>query len=426
VLPIITETVTIDGYTQTGARPNSLAEGNDALINIQLDGVANAGSVVPGLRIDASDCTIKGLIIRRFDDYGIQLLRVGAAGNRVEGNFIGVNRNGITDQGNGIGVYVAGDSNTIGGTQPEMRNVISGNDGTGLFIGTVSTDTKVEGNYIGTTADGTADLGNLYNGVHITGGSNTIGGRSAGARNVISGDDESGVVVSGDVATETRIEGNYIGTTATGTGNVGNSQDGVTIQDGTDLNAIGGTLRGAANRIAHNGGDGVSISSFGLNDSEGNHVLSNSIYNNDELGMDLIGGSENANGVIANDSDDTDTGPNNLQNFPVITSATRSNSTNLTTISGRLSSDASQDFVVQCFLANKAPASAHGEGIRLLDTEVITSSDFNANGNAPFTCNSSRPLLGQLQGQTVSATATNIISGDSSEFSKNRAIIAGP
>jgi CSLREA domain-containing protein len=295
-LPIITEALTIDGYTQTGARPNSLAEGNDALINVQLDGV-NAGSVVPGLRIDASDTTIKGLILRRFSDFGIVIYGLGGEGNTVEGNFIGVNRDGITDRGNSDGVFIEGESNTVGGTEPEMRNVISGNGG-------------------------------------------------------------SGVVVSSEVATENRIEGNFIGTTADGTGNLGNSQDGVTIQNGTDLNAIGGTLQGAPNRIAHNGGDGVEISSFGLNESEGNHVLSNSIYNNDELGIDLIGGSENANGVTANDSNDTDTGPNNLQNFPVITSATRSNSTTLTTISGRLYSDPSQDYVIQCYLTNSGAASS--------------------------------------------------------------------
>jgi CSLREA domain-containing protein len=219
-LPIITEALTIDGYTQTGARPNSLAEGNDALINVQLDGV-NAGSVVPGLRIDASDTTIKGLIIRRFSDFGIVIYGLGSEGNIVEGNFIGVNRDGITDRGNSDGVFTEG------------------------------ADIKVEGNYIGTTAAGTGDLGNLFNGVHITGGSNTIGGRSADARNVISGNGESGVVVSSEVATENRIEGNFIDTTADGTGNLGNSQDGVTIQNGTDLNAIGGTLQGCNKEQLH-------------------------------------------------------------------------------------------------------------------------------------------------------------------------------
>jgi trimeric autotransporter adhesin len=357
-LPTITDSVTIDGYTQSGASPNSLAEGNDAVLNVVLDGI-NAGSVVVGLMIEATDTTIKGLVIRRFDDYGIQLLSVGEASNRVEGNFIGVNRDGITDRGNSDGVFIAGGSNTVGGT-------------------------------------------------------------ASGARNVISGNGESGIVISSTVSEENRVEGNYIGTGADKTGNVGNTEDGVAIQNGADLTAVGGTLSGAANRIAHNGGDGVSVAG---SNSEGNHVLSNTIFNNAELGIDLLGGTEDANGVTSNDTDDPDTGPNTLQNFPVITSAVRSNTTGDTTISGTLNSNPTQDFVVQCFLTNGAPAPAHGEGSRLLDTVLVST---NTNGNRRFTCDSSRPLLGQVTGQTVSAIATNIVTGDSSEFSKNRAITTVP
>jgi len=108
----------------------------------------------------------------------------------------------------------------------------------------------------------------------------------------------------------------------------------------------------------------------------------------------------------------------------VIRSATRSNSTNLTTISGRLNSDPTSDYVIECFLTNRAPASAYGEGMRLLDTDFVT--DFNANGNATFSCVSAFSLLGQIPGQTVTATATNVFTGDSSEFSRNKAITTGP
>jgi hypothetical protein len=126
----------------------------------------------------------------------------------------------------------------------------------------------------------------------------------------------------------------------------------------------------------------------------------------------------------ANDTDDLDKGPNNLQNFPRLNSATRSLATGVTTISGRLNSTPTQDFVIQCFLVNGAPTSAHGEGSRLLDTEVIST---GANGNSQFTCDSSLGLLGLVPLQTVSATATNILTtGDTSEFSKNKAITTGP
>ncbi|MGH3145206.1 MAG: hypothetical protein ACRDTR_05330, partial [Rubrobacter sp.] len=362
-LPPITDAVTIDGYTQADASPNGLSEGNDAVLNVQLDG-QDAGAGAIGLVVEASDCTIRGLVIRRFDFDGIRITGAGATGNRVEGNFIGINRDGVTDRGNGGGVYVTSDSNTVGGPEPEMRNVISGNDESGVLIsGDGTTGNAVEGNYVGTTADGTADLGNLF-GVYVFDASdNTIGGTAEDTRNVVSGNDQSGLNIAGGDASGNRIEGNHVGTTADGSRALGNTAAGVSIQS-ADLTTVGGTTARVGNRIAHNGQDGVSIVN---NDSAGNQVLSNRIYANGGLGIDLAGGTENANGVTANDTGDPDNGPNGLQNFPLISSATRSNSSGLTTISGKLNSDPSQDFTIQCFLTtNRTPASAYGEGSRLL------------------------------------------------------------
>ncbi len=289
--------IPIDGYTQQGASPNTLAEGNDALLNVQLDGL-NAGSGVDGFQIEAADTTIKGLVIRLFDDYGIQMSGTGATGNKVEGNFIGVNRDGITGRGNSIGVFInGGDDNTVGGLQPEMRNVISAIDEHGVFIGGLlsgGNENRVEGNYIGTTADGDADLGNAEIGAFISGASNnTLGGTAEGARNVISAN-EFGVFITGFQATENRVEGNYIGTGADSTGNLGNTEHGVWIFIGANFTTVGGTANGAGNRIAHNGADGVSISDSA---TASNNVISNTIFNNDELGIDLAGGTEDANGV---------------------------------------------------------------------------------------------------------------------------------
>jgi hypothetical protein len=414
-LPIITDSVVIDGYTQPGTSPNPLTKGNDADLRIVLDGL-DAGADVGGLRFEAADCTIKGFVIRRFDDYGLSIS--GAADNTVEGNFIGVGRDGITDRGNIDGVYVRGDSNVIGGTDPASRNVVSGNDSNGVSFGYGSEDNRIEGNFIGTTADGAASLGNGSAGIVVSGAAdNTIGGTVAGARNVISSNESYGVYVFGAVSTGNRIEGNFIGTTANVRGALGNDAAGVFLLS-TDLTTVGGTSEGAGNRIAHNGADGVAI---GLDDPAGNHILSNSIYNNAERGIDLVGGTENASGVTSNDAADSDTGPNGLQNFPVIRSATRSSSTYTTTISGRLHSNPSQDFVIQCFLSNRMDASGHGEGSRLLGT---TTASTNTAGNARFSC--VLPLFGQILGQTVSATATNIVTGDSSEFSKSKAITASP
>ncbi len=198
-LPTITDTLTIDGYTQAGASENTLEEGNDAVLNVALGGLS-AGAGADGLEIAAPDCTIKGLVIRNFEGSGILITGSGATGNRIEGNFIGVNRDGITDKGNLAGVYIDGTSNTVGGTQPEVRNVISGNDGDGvLMFGTGATDNRVEGNVLGTTANGTAALGNTESGVDISGdaSNNTVGGTLPGAVNRIARNGEDGVQVLG-------------------------------------------------------------------------------------------------------------------------------------------------------------------------------------------------------------------------------------
>ena len=417
-LPTITDTLTVDGYTQAGASPNTLAGGNDADLRVQLDG---SGAGADGLTIVAADCTIKGLIIRRFDFDGVVVSGAGATGNRVEGNFIGVNRDGITGRGNGGGVFIDGDSNTVGGTAPATRNVISGNDQSGVIINEPeATDNKIEGNYIGTSADGAIDLGNDAHGVHVISAvENTIGGTAAGARNVISGNGGYGVMVQGFGASGNKIEGNYIGTTAGGSSALGNDAAGVSLQS-ADNTAIGGTPEGAGNRIAHNGADGISVV---VGDSAGNYILSNSIFSNGELGIDLVGGTEGSGGVTANDPGDPDIGPNDLQNFPHVSSATRSSATGAMTISGKLNSNPSQDYVIQCYLSNGADASGYGEGSRLLDTATTST---NVNGSARFSCVSSLPLLGQQPGRTVSATATNVATGDTSEFSRSRSITTGP
>ena len=414
-LPDITEAVTINGYSQRGSRANSQGVGNDAKLKIQLDGTnAGTGPDANGLVIQASDSTIKGLVINGFDSRGIVVDGLNTTGNKIEGNFIGTNAVGTAALGNGDGVDIQrADDTTVGGTAAAARNVISGNRDAGVqVVGDLAADNKILGNYIGTDKNGAADLGNSGRGVLISDAKNsTIGGREAGARNVISGNNGHGVQIQTLFGNPTgnRIEGNFVGTGANGTAALGNGQDGVQIA-GADDNTVGETVAGAGNRIAHNGAAGVSVTvngAFGEEGAVGNRVLGNSIFANTGLGIDL-----GANGVTANDNDDDDTGANNLQNFPVITSATRSNTTGLTTISGTLNSNPSRNVLIQCFVA--APdGSGHGEGqVPAGEAEVTT----GANGNVNFTCASFVPQ----PGQTVTATATvrRQFVGDTSEFSQ--------
>src|SRR5262249_30864770 len=135
----------------------------------------------------------------------------------------------------------------------------------------------------------------------------TIPGATA-ERNVISGNSGSGIELTGAGTSQNTVAGNYIGTDALGSAALGNGQAGVEIDQGASSNLVGGL--GLGNTIAHNAGAGVVVLGSA---STGNQIRANSIYANSALGIDLGG-----DGVTPNDPGDTDTGPNNLQNYPVI------------------------------------------------------------------------------------------------------------
>ncbi len=144
----------------------------------------------------------------------------GSSGNRVEGNYIGLDFEGDTKLGNsGNGVLILdSSSNTIGGTDANARNVISGNDGDGVELTRtdVNVSTTVQntvlGNYIGINRDAKKPVGNGGSGVSISGAeNNTIGGAASGARNVIAGNDVHGVEII--QSSNISILGNDIGRT---------------------------------------------------------------------------------------------------------------------------------------------------------------------------------------------------------------------
>ena len=129
----------------------------------------------------------------------------------------------------------------------------------------------VQGNFIGTDITGTAKLANGGDGVVVGGlfgfvtNGVTIGGTTAAARNIISGNGSNGIE-TGDAST-TLIQGNFIGTDVSGTNNLGNTGIGVSLN--STNNTIGGTMAGAGNVIAFNGtapgrfdSNGVSVSGF--------------------------------------------------------------------------------------------------------------------------------------------------------------------
>src|SRR6266404_6805123 len=179
-LPAISEPITINGYTQPGASPNTLALGSDAVLLIELNG-ANAGASANGLTLNGGNSTIRGLVINRFSLQGIAIQTT--HGNVVAGNFIRPNPAGTANfpvPNCNVGVYVKSANNIIGGSVPADRNVVSGiasaSGGTGVWLDTITAhNNKVIGNYIGTDASGTTTVGTFNNGLSISGTSNIIG-----------------------------------------------------------------------------------------------------------------------------------------------------------------------------------------------------------------------------------------------------------
>jgi titin len=286
-LPVITGPVSIDGTTQPGYAGTPI---------IELNGSSAVGSGVNGLTLTGGNSTVRGLVINRFGGVGINLA---SSNNVVAGNYIGTNVAGTAALGNiGFGMEVSASNNRIGGTTSSERNIISANNHGIRLIGTGVTGNLVQGNYIGTDVTGTIRLGNAIRGVLIQGApNNTIGGAIAGAGNIISGSGENGIYIFGSAATGNVVQGNLIGTDVTGTVDLGNLQDGVRIDSGSN-NIIGGTTPAARNVISGNDSDGVEI----RNGATGNVVQGNyigmkasgtSALGNNGDGVHIFGGAKN-------------------------------------------------------------------------------------------------------------------------------------
>ena len=338
-LPTIAESVFIDGYSQPGASAGTLL--------IEIDGT-NAGDSSNGLTLTGEDSYVRGLAINRFTGNGI-VLQGSSGGQVIEGNFIGTNTGGTTDQGNGgAGIYINGAPRVV------LRgNVISGNDSHGVSIsGSSADDTLIEDNFIGTNAAGDADLGNTASGVHVSGVSDTVV-----AQNVISGNDSHGVSMTGSGTRDSLVAENYIGINESDT-SLANTGSGVHFAGGATFNDV------ERNTIAHNGGDGVTVNS---DSGTRNSIRENAIHSNTGLGIDLAD-----DGVTANDTTDSDSGPNDLHNFPSnLTVATRGD-----TASTRFTfyATAFRLYFVDFYASDSCDTSGNGEGTQWLGYTRVRSS----------------------------------------------------
>jgi hypothetical protein len=227
--------------------------------------------------------------------------------------------------------------------------------------------------------------------VALSGGQNNwIGGFTAATWNVIGGNGRAGVYIDGNGAAGNNIAGNSIGTSSDGTLDLGNAVDGITINNGQNTR-IGGTETGAGNLIKGNDRNGVTIQGAF---AAGNYIFTNTIHGNGALGIDL-----GANGATPNDAGDADTGPNGLQNFPILTAV-------LDRVSGTLHSRPNLTYRVEIFWNSDGSCSA-GTGVGLLRVVSVTT---DSNGNATI------PEFTGVAGQLLTATATSP-ANDTSEFS---------
>jgi titin len=328
-------------------------------------------------------------------DDGIDIFDAGTSGNVVLGNLLGTDIHGTANLGNagdGVFIFSGATANTIGGAKAGDANVLSGNN-FGIEIAAKGTSGNlVLGNLIGTDRSGTAKLGNLKAGVAIEVGAahNTIGGTAAAAANVIAGNHD-GVEITNSFTSGNVVIGNRIGTGIRGTGNLGNSADGVVIEDVASLNTIGGTAAGSGNIIAFNAA-GVVVSG---STSVGDRIEGNSIFSNTGPGIDL-----NGNGFTANGTNPR-AFPNHGQNFPILTAQTTK------TVSGTLTSTPKTSFRLE-FFASPATGPA-GQGKTFLGFLNVTTS---STGTVSFTAN----ITAIPSGSVLTATATNLTTGDTSEF----------
>ncbi len=332
-----------------------------------------------------------------------------ASDNLVEGNRVGTNAAGTAALPNADGgIAIGSDDNTIGGTVAGAGNVISGNTTDGVDIG--SSENLVAGNLIGTNAAGTAALGNSGDGVAIFSGAsnNTIGGLTStpgtAAGNVISGNSGDGVEITGSGTTGNLVAGNLIGTDDTGTAPLGNTGDGVEIDSDASNNSIGATTAGAGNTIAYNADDGVQVVGDG---TTGNPIRGNSFSGNGVLSIELGTSGVPSTNVLGG----AGTGPNDDENYPVLTIVSYAPGTG-TTIAGNINTTPNTTVFIDFYTDNVEAPNGYGLGQTYIGSVTVNTT---IDGNASFTFLS--PTL--PPNSIVTATATD--PGNTSEFSLDEA-----
>jgi len=408
-LPAVTDVTVLDGYTQPGASPNTLplAQGTNAVLNVEVSGAAVATE--PCLTWAASGGRIQGLVVNRCPIGEIHV----TGSVTIAGNFLGTTPQGgpLTDGSrHNRGVYALGAQMepattdvVVGGPNPEDRNLISGHTAVGLsegIRGQFYTRLKVQGNLIGVDASASYTIAN---GIGIFSGATPppeIGGPGPNEGNVIAGSLANGMFGSASV-----FQGNFVGTNAAETAALGNLGGGY-VGGGVPNGVVGGLGAGEGNVFAWNGRSDPGAYAAGLQIVGGKTAIrGNRFYGNRPVAIAL-----GLNPPNAADATDADTGPNGLQNAPVLTGIDYGPPTVAHFV---LSSAPSTTYDIDVYanLLCVAQPTAYSEGEELVGSTQTTT---DASGLATIDFPMPTPLV---PGQSASAIATDP-GGNTSEFSQ--------
>jgi hypothetical protein len=257
--------------------------------------------VLTGAYNTLGDSTAAGRLLltdNGLDNLNAAAIRISgpnAIHNRVIGNYIGLEENGMTAAGNRHGVIIdqGASNNQIGSAQSGERNLISGNDGCGVIISGNSHTNQVTGNFVGPDSTGTGGPGNQLGGISLRDHAhdNLIGDENLKG-NLVSANQGIGIELSGSGVTENIVNGNLIGTDLSGRYSLGNTGDGIHLSQGTHDNTIGGSLDNSGNLVSGNGGSGIVL--------RGDNVTDNVLTAN-WVGPTLSGYAVRGNGWIDGD-----------------------------------------------------------------------------------------------------------------------------
>ncbi|MFZ4523092.1 MAG: right-handed parallel beta-helix repeat-containing protein [Bacteroidales bacterium] len=341
---------------------------------------------------------ILGNLISGNQNYGIFFVTRATSFNTCSGNIIGLNITGTDTIPNEIGLVIGTGSsdNLIGGETEAERNIISGNRQSGIMVTNhLTINNLIKGNFIGTGLSGNNGLGNKY-GVMMT----TFSSHTTLEKNLISGNHSDGVILY-EHADSNVIATNSIGTTFSGDF-LGNGGNGIVIYQESCNNRVGGV--GNGNTIANNGGNGILVIDNG---SFNNRISANSIFRNGKAGIELMPEGVNPIDTLLNRI-----GPNMCMNYPVIHQALFGAGSNYTVLSGKVSSRHPAKSMVELFKANP-DSNGFGEGAEFLGIATPDSSG-----------SWSVSIPGLNISDIITSTATDE-NGNTSEFSQNISVATG-